>query len=55
MNSLEDTYTPAMDGNCAKAEKGWGKNEAYPCIDRNVTCGCRPSCLFLIYMARIGR
>ena len=37
MYTLEDT--PAMSGNCAKAGRGWGKNEAFPCIDENVTYG----------------
>ena len=35
MSTLEDT--PAMAGNCQGAGHGWGKNEAYPCIDSNVT------------------
>ena len=37
MGTLEDT--PAMDGNCKDAGHGWGQNEAYPCIDSNVTYG----------------
>ena len=35
MSTLEDT--PAMAGNCKGAGHGWGKNEAYPCVDSNVT------------------
>jgi hypothetical protein len=37
MGTLEDSTS--MDGNCAKAGHGWGQNEAYPCIDSNVTYG----------------
>ena len=34
-NSLEDTS--AMEGNCAKAGRGFGKNEMYPCFDEKVS------------------
>ena len=37
MRTLEDTV--AMDGNCAAAQAGFGKNEMYPCIDADVTYG----------------
>jgi hypothetical protein len=37
MGTLEDSTS--MAGNCAKAGHGWGQNEAYPCIDSNVTYG----------------
>ena len=37
LRTLEDTT--AMEGNCAKAGHHWGENEAYPCIDSNVTYG----------------
>ena len=37
MHTLEDT--PAMEGNCKAAGKGFGKNEMYPCVDANVTYG----------------
>ena len=42
MSTLEDT--PAMAGNCKGAGHGWGKNEAYPCVDSNVTWVTPPSC-----------
>jgi hypothetical protein len=35
--SLDDT--PAMAGNCAAAQPGFGKNEMYPCFDAAVTYG----------------
>eukprot|EP00037_Helgoeca_nana_P015251 m.142598 g.142598 ORF g.142598 m.142598 type:complete len:369 (-) comp22933_c0_seq1:61-1167(-) len=31
--------TTAMDGNCAKAQDGFGKNEMYPCINDQVDYG----------------
>ena len=31
MGTLEDS--PAMDGNCALAQPGFGYNEMYPCVD----------------------
>ena len=37
MSTLEDTTD--MDGNCAAAQPGFGKNEMYPCIDEAVTYG----------------
>ena len=37
MSTLEDT--PAMEGNCADAQPGFGKNEMYPCFDQSVTYG----------------
>ena len=37
MRTLEDTA--AMEGNCADAQPGFGKNEMYPCVDQNVTYG----------------
>ena len=37
LDSLDDT--PAMDGNCAHAGRGFGKNEMYPCFDSSVTYG----------------
>lgn len=35
--SLDDTT--AMEGNCANAQPGFGRNEMYPCFDTSVTYG----------------
>ena len=37
LNSLDDSLK--MDGNCAAAGSGFGKNEMYPCFDQSVTYG----------------
>jgi len=37
LNSLDDTL--AMDGNCKDAVPGFGHNEMYPCVDKDVTYG----------------
>ena len=37
INSLDDTL--AMDGNCANAQPGFGKNEMYPCFVSSLTYG----------------
>lgn len=37
MSSLEDSTD--MNGNCANAQPGFGKNEMYPCFDEKVTYG----------------
>eukprot|EP00929_Paragymnodinium_shiwhaense_P058960 TRINITY_DN29519_c0_g1_i1.p1 TRINITY_DN29519_c0_g1~~TRINITY_DN29519_c0_g1_i1.p1 ORF type:complete len:184 (+),score=20.62 TRINITY_DN29519_c0_g1_i1:818-1369(+) len=37
MSTLEDSTS--MDGNCAHAQPGFGKNEMYPCFDEKVTYG----------------
>ena len=37
MSTLEDSLK--MDGNCADAGSGFGQNEMYPCIDKDVTYG----------------
>eukprot|EP00936_MAST-01D_sp_MAST-1D-sp1_P002341 g2341.t1 len=37
MSTLEDDLS--MEGNCANAGAGFGKNEMYPCFDKKVTYG----------------
>jgi hypothetical protein len=37
IESLNDTL--AMEGNCANAQPGYGRNEMYPCFDTDVTYG----------------
>jgi hypothetical protein len=37
MSSLEDSTS--MNGNCARAQPGFGRNEMYPCFDEKVTYG----------------
>ena len=37
MSTLEDSKS--MDGNCAHAGAGFGRNEMYPCFDESVTYG----------------
>jgi hypothetical protein len=37
LSTLEDSTS--MNGNCAKAQAGFGKNEMYPCFDEKVTYG----------------
>jgi len=37
MSTLQDSTT--MDGNCANAQPGFGRNEMYPCFDQHVTYG----------------
>ena len=36
-HTLEDSTS--MDGNCAKAQPGYGRNEMYPCINDQVDYG----------------
>ena len=47
MSTLEDSVK--MDGNCANAGSGFGRNEMYPCFDEKVTYGLATKVIVVVF------